>query len=142
MKYNLDQYKRWRKANGYTQLDISQYIYHRTGQPVSDTQISDFERGVLSKRLSEIIEPVYNTLLAKSTIPPALEQDPTDPNYYKFGDVEVIDIARYLTYNGGCAMKYIARSCRQDGLVKADPVEDLKKAICYLQDELHMRETK
>lgn len=60
------------------------------------------------------------------------------PHYQGFShDAEPIDIAENLTFNGGNALKYIARACRIDGEVKGDPCEDLNKAIFYLLRELN-----
>jgi hypothetical protein len=49
--------------------------------------------------------------------------------------VECIEITRHMGYNLGNAIKYIWR-CD----LKRDAIEDLKKAIWYLQDELAVRE--
>jgi len=49
--------------------------------------------------------------------------------------VECIEITRHMGYNLGNAVKYIWR-CD----LKRDAVEDLRKAIWYLQDELAVRE--
>ena len=49
--------------------------------------------------------------------------------------VECIEITRHMGYNLGNAIKYIWR-CD----LKKDAIEDLKKAIWYLQDELAVRE--
>jgi hypothetical protein len=51
--------------------------------------------------------------------------------------VECIEITRHMGYNLGNAVKYIWR-CD----LKRDAIEDLKKAIWYLQDELAVREEK
>lgn len=57
-------------------------------------------------------------------------------DYYKFGDVQVIDISRHLTSNAGQALQYIARSSRLDGNNKGDTVGDLCKAVDFLRDEI------
>jgi hypothetical protein len=57
-------------------------------------------------------------------------------DYYKFGDVQVLDISRHLTSNAGQALQYIARSSRLDGNNKGDTAGDLQKAIDFLRDEL------
>ncbi len=49
--------------------------------------------------------------------------------------VECIQITRHMGYNLGNAMKYIWR-CD----LKKDAIEDLQKAIFYLQDEIYLRE--
>ena len=55
------------------------------------------------------------------------------PQYYKRGNIEVWDFIRDqgLNYHLGNAIKYICRAGYKD-----DPVEDLKKAIHYLTNEL------
>lgn len=59
------------------------------------------------------------------------------PNHYIMPDgSEVISITRWLTSNAGQAVGYIARACRTDGVVKGNPVEDIRKAIFLLRDEL------
>lgn len=49
--------------------------------------------------------------------------------------IECIDVVRHFDFNTGNAMKYIWRA----GL-KGDAIEDLKKAIWYLQDEIKLLE--
>ena len=51
--------------------------------------------------------------------------------------VECIEITRHMGYNLGNAVKYIWR-CD----LKRDAIEDLKKAVFYLQDEIAVREEK
>ena len=58
------------------------------------------------------------------------------PHYIFPGGVETIHLSRHLTSNGGQAVQYIARATRLDGNIKGDPVEDLEKAIVFLQDEV------
>lgn len=57
-----------------------------------------------------------------------------NPEYYRgfSNEAEPIDIAENLTYNMGCALKYIARAGRLDGNVKGDVLGDIDKAIDYL----------
>ena len=55
------------------------------------------------------------------------------PSYYTRGKVEVWDFIRdqSLNYHLGCAIKYICRAGYKDS-----KVDDLKKAIHYLKNEL------
>ena len=59
------------------------------------------------------------------------------PPHYKNhpSGVECIEITRHMNFNLGNAVKYIWRA----GL-KGDAIEDLKKAVFYLQDEIAKRE--
>lgn len=49
--------------------------------------------------------------------------------------IECIQITRHMGFNLGNALKYIWRAD-----LKADAIEDLKKAIWYLNDEIALRE--
>lgn len=60
-------------------------------------------------------------------------------DYYKFGNVQVIDISRHLTGNGAQALQYVARSCRLDGKNKGTTfkqIDDLKKARDFIDNEI------
>lgn len=58
------------------------------------------------------------------------------PHYYLFpGGVWVRHISAHLTSGGGQALQYIARSTRLDGNIKGDPIENLEKAIQWLEWE-------
>ena len=60
------------------------------------------------------------------------------PNYYLMPNcVEVKEIARYLTSNGGQAVQYIARATRTDGIIKGNPISDLEKARDMIEDEIN-----
>ena len=59
------------------------------------------------------------------------------PNYYLMPNcIEVKEIARYLTSNGGQAVQYIARATRTDGKIKGEPIRDLEKARDMIDDEI------
>ena len=59
--------------------------------------------------------------------------------------IEVIDITRHMDFNLGNSIKYILRSGhkKEEGYTdKQKTIEDLKKAIWYLNDEIKMLENK
>ena len=59
--------------------------------------------------------------------------------------IEVIDITRHMDFNLGISIKYILRSGhkKEEGYtVKQKTLEDLKKAVWYLNDEIKMLENK
>ena len=60
-------------------------------------------------------------------------EDPINPSHYRRhpSGIECIEVTRHLNFNVGNAIKYIWRY--QD---KGDPVENLKKAQWYLDDEI------
>jgi nucleoside 2-deoxyribosyltransferase len=61
------------------------------------------------------------------------------PSHYTMGGIETKDFirAKELSYNLGNAVKYITRSGHKPGVC---PIEDLKKAVFYLNDEIGARE--
>jgi len=61
------------------------------------------------------------------------DSNSTGPNYYRRGSIQVWDFIRDqgLNFHLGNAIKYICRAGYKDS-----KVEDLKKAIHYLQNEL------
>lgn len=53
------------------------------------------------------------------------------PAHYNMFPVEVIDLVEHLSFNAGNVVKYVARA-----EFKGNPVEDLKKALFYLEREI------
>lgn len=65
------------------------------------------------------------------------EHDPVNhPRHYTGhpSGVECIDITRHMGFNLGNAMKYVWRADLKNG------IEDLRKAIWYIEDEIKKRE--
>lgn len=62
-------------------------------------------------------------------------QKPRHYNSHPSG-IECIQVTRHMGFNLGNAMKYVWRADLKNG------VEDLKKAIWYLEDEVKKREVK
>lgn len=62
-----------------------------------------------------------------------VEEDPINPSHYRRhpSGIECIEIARHHNFNVGNAIKYIWRY-----MDKGDPIENLKKAQWYLDDEI------
>lgn len=62
--------------------------------------------------------------------------DPINPNHYKQGGIETIDVieAWDLNYRLGNAVKYISRAGKKD---PNKTVEDLEKARWYLDREIN-----
>ena len=65
----------------------------------------------------------------------------THPAHYTFGKFEVIDVINdwELNFNRGNAVKYIARAGKKN---PDKEIEDLEKAVFYLQDEIKRLEAK
>ena len=64
------------------------------------------------------------------------QQPPHGPSYYQRGSIEVWDFIRDqgLNYFKGNAVKYISRAGFKSPQTE---IEDIKKAIHYLENELH-----
>lgn len=66
------------------------------------------------------------------------------PNYYQLPNgIEVLDIVRYMDFDLGNACKYILRASKksEEGMtMKQKTIEDLKKAVFYLEDKIKMLE--
>lgn len=62
-------------------------------------------------------------------------KDATNPSHYKQhpAGVECIEVVEHFPFNTGNAIKYLWRA----GLKTADPKEDLKKALWYIQREIN-----
>lgn len=59
--------------------------------------------------------------------------DAINPAHYKFGDFEAIQICERFGFCRGNAVKYLLRAGRKD---PAKTVEDLRKAVWYIQREI------
>ena len=66
---------------------------------------------------------------------PAENDNISHPNHYTQGKIEVWDFIsdQKLNYNRGCIIKYICRAGIKD---KSTELEDLKKAMAYLEKEI------
>ncbi len=64
------------------------------------------------------------------------------PSYYGLPcGIEVIDIARHMDFNLGNVLKYVLRAGNkyEQGMTRSEKrIEDLEKALFYLQDEIRM----
>jgi hypothetical protein len=56
-----------------------------------------------------------------------------NPQHYNNLPIECIEVVRYFNFNRGNAIKYIWRAGSKD---TSKEIEDLQKAIWYLQDEI------
>lgn len=66
-----------------------------------------------------------------------MANDPINPSYYRFpSGAETIDITQFLTGNGAQATQYVVRSTRFDKELKGNPIEDLHKAIWFIEQEI------
>ena len=89
---------------------------------------------ILSGEGNEQVSQDDKSMPQQETIPAeAPIEDLINPSHYRRhpSGIECIEITRHLNFNVGNAIKYIWRY--QD---KGDPVENLKKAQWYLDDEI------
>lgn len=57
------------------------------------------------------------------------------PPHYRLGDREVIEITEHLDFLSGNVVKYMCREGRKKG---ADPLDDLHKALWYLERKIRL----
>jgi hypothetical protein len=64
------------------------------------------------------------------------KSDPVNPDHYRRhpSGIECIQITEHMSFPLGSAIKYIWRAD-----LKANPIEDLKKAVWYLEREIERR---
>ena len=77
-----------------------------------------------------------NPPVAPLVAPPNTDSSVNHPTHYNHGRIEAITVIEDwdLNFNLGNAVKYISRADH-----KGNPVEDLRKALWYLQRELDRR---
>ena len=102
-------------------------------------RLAERVRGMAVKVISEAAEDAEDIAAARE----ARKEPGRIPNYYLMPNcIEVKEIARYLTSNGGQAVQYIARATRTDGIIKGNPISDLEKARDMIEDEINrLKET-
>lgn len=108
------------------------YTFNHSKQKFEEVRM--LEDDELAKALDqELVDPPQTETTA----------DETNPDHYRnFSyNTEVIDITENLSFNGGNAVKYLARATRVDGQTKHEnPLGDLKKAKWYVEREIERLE--
>ena len=108
------------------------YMFNHSKQKFEEVRMLEDEE--LAKALDqELVDPPQAE--------PAVDE--TNPEHYRnFSyNTEVIDITENLSFNGGNAVKYLARATRVDGQTKHEnPIGDLKKAKWYVEREIERLE--
>jgi hypothetical protein len=97
----------------------------QTAKEVEDAERSVFTPDSVAKK--DFVEVTY-----------PLPDPVNHPPHYKTGGIETIDFieAKDLNYRMGNAVKYVSRAGKKEG---SDPIEDLEKAVWYLQREIAAR---
>lgn len=105
------------------------YLKHPEGLGVCELKAGHKEVDPLSR--SELLEAADKAVKDLA----AAKGDPVKhPSHYTShpSGVECLTITRHMNFSLGNAVKYIWRA----GLKSKDPVQDLEKAVFYLQDEI------
>ena len=127
---NTDKYLLKFKVIGVEKKEVKCLIYGVDNEETEDIAVFDFE--YVSRYGYS-----YNSEQPKSE---AVNQ----PNHYawlkELCGIEPIDICRQLDFNCGSAIKYILRNGKKEMNLSEQEqrVQDLRKAIFYLQDEIDM----
>lgn len=101
--------------------------------PYDQFLISD---GELKSFQITYIQRILQDKLNKSSSKPDMVNHPPHYTNHPSG-VECIQITRHMSFNLGNAVKYIWRAD-----LKGQSIEDLKKAVFYINDEIKLRESK
>lgn len=118
----------FKKGDSYVVDFLNSKIYGRNNTPYSIGEVVA-NLGTLNS-FDDYFEYIYEEKTNDSV---------NHPNHYtwlkdKCG-IEVIDITRHLDFDLGNALKYILRAGK-----KEDAIQDLEKAIWYIQDKIKMLE--
>ncbi len=87
---------------------------------------------------------VYGTVVKTGTAP--TKEQVNHPSHYawlkELCGVEPLDICRHLDFNCGSILKYILRKGKEEKNLseRQQRIQDLKKAMVYLEDEIRMLE--
>ena len=86
---------------------------------------------------SHLLENLIAAGVPNPQQPEPIAEDAINPAHYRKhpSGIECIEVTRHMTFNAGNAIKYIWRH-----LDKGDPIENLKKAQWYLDDEIRRLE--
>ena len=87
-------------------------------------------------------ESVNDTMVNPDAAVQVPNNDPVNhPSHYTFGKIEVIDAINEwgLNFDRGNAIKYIVRAGRKD---PKKTIEDLQKAVFYINDEIKRLEAR
>lgn len=90
------------------------------------------------------MEPYLDDIskVVPTAIPPMPDDDPVNhPSHYTTGEYETIDIIEDwdLDYHVGNAVKYLSRAGKKD---PKKYIEDLQKAVWYLERKIMLEENK
>ena len=127
---NTDKYLLKFKVIGVEKKEVKCLIYGVDNEETEDIAVFDFE--YVSRYGYS-----YNSEQPKS-------EAVNHPNHYawlkELCGIEPIDICRQLDFNCGSAIKYILRNGKKEMNLSEQEqrVQDLRKAIFYLQDEIDM----
>lgn len=80
----------------------------------------------------------YSLSIYAKKVKPASERVNHPQHYTHPSGVECIEVVRHMNFNLGNAIKYIWRCGSKEGVTD---IEDLKKALWYINDEIKRRET-
>lgn len=138
------------KVNGETVVSNGDILTLKIdeGKMTNNTTGKDIPDGMdLLVRLNKYFKPldVNAEDIDEETIEPQKFDKVNHPGHYTWlkdlCGIEVIDITRHMDFNLGNAIKYILRCGHKEELGysnKEKTIEDLKKAIFYINDKIEM----
>lgn len=126
-------------------FQISPEMLEEVDEQISTTLLKDAyapvgpsvsKTGILRRPLDTLHSDSATSGSADDQLP---AEDAINPSHYRKhpSGIECIEVTRHMNFNTGNAIKYIWRY-----LDKGDPVENLKKAQWYIDDEIRRLEGK
>ena len=113
------------------------YVYFVRSKSKKKKSDTSKKKAVFKSPRSRLINDLFQMRKAMDVIE-SKKDVVNHPPHYKSGGVETIDFieAKDLNYRLGNVVKYVSRA----GKKESDPIEDLKKALWYLNREITVRE--
>ena len=113
----------------------------------ADANLKATEAKLIAKEAAKVQESVSSDYLDIMAGMMMKDNKVSHPSHYtwlkELCGIEVIDIARHLDFDMGNALKYLLRAGKksEEGYTdKEKEIEDLKKAVFYIQDKIKMLE--
>lgn len=130
LRINTDKYLPKFKVIGVEKKKVKCLIYGVDNEESEDIAVFDFEYVSEHGCITEQQQPKSEMV--------------NHPNHYawlkELCGIEPIDICRHLDFNCGSAVKYLLRKGKKEMNLseREQRIQDLRKAIFYLQDEIDM----
>lgn len=119
---------------------MEQIMDQRTKQKPFPTADELANLAAIDDGIAELMQEMKpGKIIPVQELPKTIPEDPINPAHYRKhpSGIECIEVTRHMNFNVGNAIKYLWRY-----MDKGDPIENLKKAQWYIDDEIRRLEGK